>query len=305
MGELWSAKVEQSMVEDSMLQTVYCDKQCGYSIRSFFNGKSAKCAKCGSGLKVNTLNGRNANVSGKTENFALELLKSVAKDISSELDQKVFAKRGVECPNLGLTGRSKADLALLSQDMEGPVPVVAIKCLLEVKMSFIWNWKEGDLAKPVADYDGHQGKPSIFRTDSILKAIGKAAITRSYRGSERIPFVVVGNSPLPPGYRENVDKTVNGGLIQKWISITPKPLVVSPQDSPTERNPKSSAGFLRIDQEDELRSLLKNLLNGKSQYLSAMVDPEKLGKLIKSLDSNNAAEDIGLEFLRRMNEANL
>ncbi len=302
---LWSAEVEQVMVEDSMLATIYCKKQCGFSEKAFFRGKSGDCPKCGGNLVVTTMNGRNAVVANKTENFALNLLSSAIKELPPQLFPKMFVKRGVICPELGLKGNSGADLAILTQNMDGPVSANIIKCLFEVKMSFIWNWHERDMTRPTADYDRHFGRPSILRTDSILKAIGKATITRSYTGSEKVPFIVIGNTPPPTGYRANIDKTVSSGLIQKWISLTPNPLVVEPKESPGKRNPKSTGGFLRIDDIEELQKLLATLISKQWHYMSAMVEAGKIGNLIKSLDLKDDPEKIGQKFLQRLSEASI
>ena len=302
---IWNVEVERSLLEGSMLSTIFCKRPCGFSEKAFFRNRSNKCPKCGSGLEVTSFNHRNAIVANKTEEFAFRLLEFAVKELRPKLEQKLFAKRGVICPELGLKGMSGADVAILSQDLNGRVPPSAIKCLFEVKMSFIWNWHEDDLTQPTADYDSHSGRPSIYRTDSILKAIGKAAITRSYVGSEGIPFVVIGNTPPPNGYRENVDGTVTSGLIQKWVSLTPKPLVVQPKDSPNKRNPKRTPGFLRIDRVEELHNLLETLLGRQWHYMSAMVDVQKIGYLIKSLELNCTPEEIGYQFLQRLPDASI
>lgn len=302
--QLWNAKVEQSFIEDSMLATIYCKEGCGFSERSFFRGKSSNCSDCGGSLAVNTLNSRNTGISDITERFALNLLSTVVKELRPQLPQDLFVKRGVICSSLGLKGNSGADLAIVTQEKDGPVPASAIKCLFEVKMSFIWNWHEEDLTSPSADYDNHYGRPGIFRTDSILKAIGKATITRSYSGSEGIPFIVIGNTP-PPGYRAHIDRTVGSGLIQKWISLTPQPLAVDPKDPTGKRNPKRTSGFLRIDEVKELQQLLKTLLSKQWLYTSAMVEAEKVGRLIKSLDLDGTPEKIGHEFLQRLPESSI
>ncbi len=167
-------------------------------------------------------------------------------------------------------------------------------------MSVIWNWSAANRERPLADYDGHAGRPSIYRTDSILKAIGKAAITRSCPGSERIPFIVVGNTPPPHAYRDKVDGTVKAGLIQKWISLTPSPLVVEPERSPATRNPKETPGFERIDSLVELENLLVKALTVSWRYVGAMVESKKIGEIIKSLDLSMEAEAIGEAFLQRL-----
>jgi predicted nucleic-acid-binding Zn-ribbon protein len=190
MGYLWSEDKERDMLIDSMFATISC-KQCGYVEKFVFRGSSNKCPKCGvRPLGVSEFNQRNAIVADATERFALQLFQSIVNS-SDALKGRFFVKRNVECAQLELRNRTKADLAILDRDVDGPVTPKWIKCIFEVKMSIIWNWSETDRRQPLADYDSHAGRPSIYRTDSILKAIGKAAITRACKGSERIPFVVI------------------------------------------------------------------------------------------------------------------
>ena len=303
---LWTVETEREVIDESLLATIYCKGDCGFSEKAFFNTPKKKCPRCKTtGLGVQAFNHRNAPVANETEKFALRLIRS-AIDESPKLAGRYFAKRGVICKALGLKGNSGADVAILNRDLNGPVPADIIECLFEIKMSVIWNWHENDLTRPIADYDCHSGRPSIFRTDSILKAIGKAAITRSHIGSERIPFVVVGNSPPPGGYRANIDRTVDSGLIQKWISLTPNPLFVQPNKSPDERNPKTTntGGFLRIDSFGELQELLLSLLGQRWRYIGTMTDSQHIGRLIRSLNLSRSDQDIGDEFLQRLPAAN-
>ena len=211
-------------------------------------------------------------------------------------------KRHVISPSLELKRATAADLAILNQDIDGPVPAEAIKCIIEVKMSVIWNWSNEDKSKPIADFDTHAGRPSIYRTDSILKAIGKAAITRSCMGSEKIPFIVIGNTPPPPNYRDKVDGTVRSGLIQKWISLTSNPLTVNTNNS-SKRNPKETSGFLRIDNIAELQEFLNTILTKDWQYFGAMVEAQKVGEIIKSLDLSKKDAVVGYEFLKQLQSA--
>lgn len=303
---LWNVAVEKNMLNDSMFATIYCDTTkggCGHTERAIFRAHSGKCPICGeSALGVSAFNQRNAIVADVTERFALDLFRH-AIDTSRQLSGRYYVKRNVICPQLELRSATAADMAILNQDLEGPVPVEAIKCILEVKMSIIWNWVEANNTEPVADYDAHAGRPSIYRTDSILKAIGKAAITRSCSGSETIPFVVIGNTPPPPNYRDKVDGTVKAGLIQKWISLTPNPIVVEPNRSPTRRNPKETIGFLRIDGISKLQEVLETILTTQWQYVGAMVEAKKIGAIIKKLDLSRTAEEIGHEFLSQLPSA--
>lgn len=299
---LWSVSNEKKILTYEMFATISC-LSCDYIQRAFFRDKSKKCPKCGiNALRVDSFNQRNAIVANETERFATSLIES-AIDSSPELTGKFYVKRNVQCPKLGLTKASAADVAILNQNVIGPVKPDLIECIFEVKMSVIWNWTEDDLSRPIADYDRHAGRPSIYRTDSILKAIGKAAITRSCPDSERIPFIVLGNTPPPFNYREKVDVTVKSGLIQKWLSVTPNPLMVDPSDSSNKRNPKETTGFLRIDTVEELQKLLLDILTLKWIYMGAMVDPKKVGDIIKSLDLSRSSEEIGYEFIKRLPDA--
>lgn len=303
---LWTVNVERDMLTDSMFATIYCDSAkggCGYAERAVFRGRSGKCPVCGkAAISVSAFNKRNAIVADVTERFALSLF-SQAVSASAKLSGKFFVKRNVVCPQLELRGATSADMAILNNDVNRPVSANNIECIFEIKMSVIWNWAEGNKSQPLADYDAHAGRPSIYRTDSILKAIGKAAITRSCHGSEKIPFIVVANTPPPPNYRDKVDGTVKAGLIQKWISLTPNPLIVEPKRSPDKRNPKQTMGFLRIDTVAELQELLTTTLTTEWQYIGAMVEAKKIGEIIKSLNLSQAPERVGYEFLRRLPEA--
>jgi len=299
MGYLWSEDKERDILVDSMFATISC-KQCGYVEKSVFRDSSDKCPNCGfRSLAVSEFNQRNAIVADATERFALQLFQSVVNN-SSTLNGKFFVKRNVGCPQLELRGRTRADLAILDKNLEGPVIPERIKCIFEVKMSIIWNWSERDRGQPLADYDSHAGRPSIYRTDSILKAIGKAAITRACKGSERIPFVVVGNTSPPVAYRDKVDGTVRSGLIQRWISLTSKPLVVKREWLPNKRNPKETFGFLRIDSTNELEEMFVTILTKDWRYMGAMVEPKGIGGIIRGLDLTKTDEEIGEAFLKLM-----
>ncbi len=296
---LWTVETERGILTDSMFANIYCNN-CGYTEKTIFRGSSTKCPQCGvTELGVSEFNQRNALVADNTERFAVTLFDYVINH-SPHLMGKFFVKRNVECRQLELSGRTKADIAILNQDIDTPVLPEMIECIFEVKMSLIWNWSETNRERPLADYDRHAGRPSIYRTDSILKAIGKAAVTRSCLGSERIPFIVVGNTPPPVTYRDKVDGTVKAGLIQRWISLTPSPLVVEPSKSPQNRNPKSTLGFERIDSLVELEKLFIKILTVNWRYVGAMVEVKKIGEIIRALDLSQTCEKIGETFLRQL-----
>ena len=53
-----------------------------------------------------------------------------------------------------------------------------------------------------------------------------------------------------------------------------------------------------------MQNLLLTLLGCKGQYINAMTDVGKVENLIKSLDLERSATEIGREFLRQLPEAN-
>ena len=53
----------------------------------------------------------------------------------------------------------------------------------------------------LGDYKQHKGNPSLLRSDSMLKAIGKSINIRvSGIASAKIPIIVLGNSPITDSY---------------------------------------------------------------------------------------------------------
>ncbi|ACZ62564.1 hypothetical protein [Dehalococcoides mccartyi] len=304
-SRLWNVNLERTLLTDTMFSTISCNTNrggCGNVEKALFRGMSSKCSICGKDtLVVNTFNQRNAVVSAITEEFVLNVFKQ-AINSSPQLSGNFYAKRNVTCPQLELGNSTAADIAILNKDFDGPVNPQDIECICEVKMSMIWNWSSNNRDTPIADYDSHAGRPSIYRTDSILKAIGKAAIIRSCPQNEKIPFIVIGNTPPPFNYRDKVDGTVKSGLIQKWISLTPKPLVVSSK-AQDKRNPKKTIGFLRIDTINELQEFLSTLLSTEWQYVGAMVEAKKIGEILRLIDLSQNDESVGQQFLNLLPQA--
>lgn len=302
---LWREECEKDFLETThatKYANVYCPK-CNYSYESVFKKTEIKnCPNCGNKLKMSTPNGRNRPISNYTEEFAKNVIEKALDRL--EFDNYT-AKRDVICDNLGLTSRSEADIAIVVRDnREGRVyKPEEIKLIIEVKMSLVWNWKpnENRVPESIADYDSHEGRPSIYRTDSILKAIGKGTILRSYKNSHNIPYLVIGNCPPPRGYIGKIDGLSDIGILQKFISITPEPLTIDKSNS-KDRNPKETenGGYLRIDNMEELSRLLNYYLKIEQVFLGKMMSLNKLGDIIKSIDLNKGNKDIGIEFYRKI-----
>ncbi len=301
---MWNPEKEKAFIRstDAVVWATISCKRCDYRYEAFFKKTEPKnCPKCGGELASTTPQGRNSPVSVFTEKYASEIFGEALQKAGYD-DLEV--KRDIVCKSLDLTSRSAADMAIVKKGITGRVyEPDQIKVVFEVKMSLIWNWElsdDGEL-KMVADYDKHHGRGSIYRTDSILKAIGKGAIFRSHFKSSDIPYVVVGNTPPPTSYLDKVDGSVRAGIVQRFLSLTPNPLVKDESDE-EQRNPKESdqKGFLRVDTVDELRDFVGDLLKDERIFIGSMLKKSKLGKIIKSLDLDKDHTDIGEDFFKEL-----
>jgi len=295
---LWSPDVERDLIRkvgEKCFTTIECTATtCGkFKERAVFSEHS-KCPHCGGKLRVKVAQSRNVPVSTFTEKYAREVMQAA---IDKSYKGSLFVVRGARCPELSLTGGSAADLAIVRRKLQSAFKAEDIVVVMEVKMSLVWNWKPGE-DKPSADFFQHNGRPSLSRTDSLLKAIGKGAIFRSTEKSRRIPYLVIGNCPPPQGYYAKLDGAVRSGLVQKFISLTPKPVL---SGSPV-RNPKQTrgGGFLRIDSMDELSDLLKQIIDGQGVYIGRMVDRKELGEKIKALDTDRPSEAVADRFIEAL-----
>lgn len=304
---LWREECERDFLETTnatKYANVYCPN-CNFSYQSVFKKSEVKsCPECGKKLKMSTPNGRNRPISNYTEEFAKNVIE---KALDNANYNNYIAKRDVICDELGLNSRSEADIAIVVDDnRKGRVyKPEEIKLIFEVKMSLVWNWEPNDQNVPVvdADYDNHEGRPSIYRTDSILKAIGKGTILRSYIDSHKIPYLVIGNCPPPRGYIDKIDGLSDIGILQKFISINPNPLIVDKSDA-EDRDPKTTEkmGYLRIDDLDELSELLIKYLEIEQVFLGKMISLNNLGRIITEIDLTKSYELIGQEFYNKLRE---
>ncbi|MEW5798397.1 MAG: hypothetical protein AB1728_05270 [Bacteroidota bacterium] len=170
----------------------------------------------GSDAEGQTLQSRNTLIGQFTEKWCKSLLSPIAKNFD------LFAINGVICDELGLTGRSGADLAFCSKDSIQQ-RAEDVKLIFEIKMSVVSNYKLDKSTKTVSfieDYTTHKGNPSLLRSDSMLKAIGKSINIRvSGPASTKIPIVVLGNSPIAKSYQEKVDYLRTSGMCLFFLSL--------------------------------------------------------------------------------------
>lgn len=143
-------------------------------------------------------------------------------------------------------------------------------------MSIVSNYqlKSKQKIQYIGDYTTHRGTPSILRSDSMLKAIGKAINTRVNPMASHIPFIVLGNSPISQNYAKKVDDLKQMGVLQGFYSMNP-----TPTTKPHLRETPLK-GFVTIESKKQLNDLIKDLLNTNLQYFSTMIAKKKLGNII-------------------------
>lgn len=227
-----------------------------------------------------TLQSRNSLIGQFTEKWCKNLFEPIANQLG------LYAVNGVVCEELGLTTKSSADLAFCTSNSIR-LRASEIKLLFEIKMSIVSNYKfiQPDYIEFVGDYKRHTGNPSLLRSDSMLKAIGKSINIRvSGIESTKIPIIILGNSPITDSYIKKVDFLKTSGVVQGFWSLNP-----TPTDSDfIKETPKG--GFQTIYSEDTLLSNCKTLIENDMNYFSSMVSKTKLGEIIRI--SNQEGSDI-------------
>jgi hypothetical protein len=180
----------------------------------------------------------------------------------------------VICPELGLSTQSDADLAFCTTN-ETLQKAENIKLLFEIKMSIVNNYNfDNAQVNYVGDYKAHKGNPSILRSDSMLKAIGKSINIRvSGTESAKIPIIILGNSPITKNYLKKVDFLKEAGIIQSFISLYPNPtndFIVSTEGK----------GFQTFNEYQNLINYITEVINSDMNFFSSMLPKRKLGQII-------------------------
>ena len=239
-----------------------------------------------------TLQSRNSFIGSFTEKWVKELLTPLARKFNA------YAVHNVVCEDIGLSERSPADVAIVKTNQQHQSPQ-NILLIVEVKMSIVWNWEyDPNTAelKCIGDYSTHQGNPSLLRSDTMLKAIGKSINVRvSGFNSTNIPIVVIGNTPITKNYYQKVDFLKKAGIVQGFFSVNPKPL-----DKDDKVNIKSTPGkgFIRIDSTDELYETLEKLIKENKEFFSALISKSSLGKIIEKANQASTYEEKAEMFLK-------
>lgn len=218
-----------------------------------------------------TLQSRNSLIGKFTENWSKSIFDPIAKELG------LYAVNDVVCEKLSLSARSSADLALCTTNDSNQIPE-NIKLLFEIKMSIVSNYKftTPDNIEYISDYKKHKGTPALLRSDSMLKAIGKAINIRvSGIESTKIPIIILGNSPIQTSYSKKVDFLKMSGVIQGFWSLNPNPT----SSNFIKNTPK--LGFQTILNTNTLLKHCEELIKVDMNYFSSMISTKELGALIK------------------------
>jgi len=291
---MWNKQIEEEFFKKSL--ELITPEQLFYLTN---NGKMyAYWPKNYKGNKT-TLQSRNTFIGSFTEKWATNLFKNIAKKLNA------FSIQGVICEEIGRTKQSPADIAICKKDTINQ-NASDILMIIEVKMSIVWNW---ELIKNknvfelicIGDYKTHQGNPSLLRSDSMLKAIGKSINIRvSSFASSKIPIIVLGNTPITKSYYDKVDHLKKSGIIQGFWSINSHPL-----DNPHSlENIKETAnkGFYKFDSFNELEKFTLDLLNEEHEFFSSMVNKRKLGEIIEISSKEKTYELKAQKFLELLKQ---
>ena len=217
-----------------------------------------------------TLQSRNSLIGQYTEKWRTDFLKPIADKLG------LFSINSVICPELGLTSSTDADIAFCTTNNTNQ-SAENIKLIFEVKMSIVNNYsynKKTNKLKFEGDYKTHTGTPSILRSDSMLKAIGKSINIRvSGIESAKIPIIILGNSPISKNYGEKVDFLKQAGVIQGFISLYPNSTSLCLRET-------SNKGFQTFDNYSLLQKFISELVASNMNFFSSMLPKEKLGNII-------------------------
>lgn len=281
--ELWNNNIEIEFFHEAM-KNFASPEQLFYKLKAGYFAYIPR----GVDTENKTLQSRNSLIGQFTEKWCKTFFEPIANDLN------LFAVNGVICDELGLNIRSSADLAFCTTN-ERLQKAENIKLLFEIKMSIVSNYTYSNTGevKFIGDYKTHIGQPSLLRSDSMLKAIGKAINIRvSDILASKIPIIILGNSPITESYKKKVDFLNTSGVIQAFISLNPSP---SATDF-IECSPKK--GFNTIKKFQEIKSLCSEQINSELDFFSTMISKSKLGEIISIASKEKTDIEKAEKFLR-------
>ena len=241
-----------------------------------------------------TLQSRNSLIGQFTEKWCQQLLSPIARKFN------LYAVTNVVCAEAGLSKQSSADIAFCKRDKKHQ-KYQDIKIIFEIKMSLLSNYefdKNKKTVKWIGDYTTHKGNPSLLRSDSMLKAIGKLINIRVANPCTRnIPLLVLGNSPITKHYEKKVDSLKKLGVIQGFLSLNPS---LPPKRGVINNTPEQ--GFQTVKNKKDLDELFGKLIYSPMIYFSAMTLKNKLGQIISQSNREKSIEGKAEKFLKLIEE---
>lgn len=270
--DFWKNELEIQFFKEA-LKSFASPEQLFYSLKS---GKYAYAPK-GESAEGKALQSRNTLIGNFTEKWARDFFTPIAESLN------LYAVNSVVCEELGLSRQTSADLAFCTTN-EVQQKAENIKLICEIKMSVVSNYqyKNIDDIICIGDYHTHQGNPSLLRSDSMLKAIGKSINIRvSGIASTKIPILIIGNSPITQSYIKKVDFLKKSGVVQGFISLNPNIKGDFLKNSPEK-------GFQTFFSYEELSSFCKGLTKNDMNYFSSMLSKAKLGEIITIANKENS-----------------
>lgn len=243
----------------------------------------------GKSTEKQTLQSRNALIGRYTEKWCKNFFEPIAQKLG------LFAVSGVVCEEIGLTTKSNADLAFCITNKTHQ-KAENIKLLFEIKMSIVNNYHiKNNQFQFLGNYTTHKGNPSILRSDSMLKAIGKSINIRvSGANSNKIPILIIGNSPITKNYANKVDFLKKSGVVQGFLSVYPNPAQSFIKDT-------QNKGFQTFDDYLKLQDFIVSLIASDMYFFSSMLPKKELGKIIKTAAKENFEIKIAEKFLQLLN----
>ena len=289
--EFWNDQVEKQFFQHFLRKkTALSPKKLFYLINDKYLAYIPKnIASTG-----HTLQSRNALIGQFTEKWCQQLLSPIAQKFN------LYAVTNVICPEAGLSKQSSADIAFCKNDKKCQ-KYKDIKIIFEIKMSILSNYefdKNKNTVKWIGDYTTHKGNPSLLRSDSMLKAIGKLISIKVANPSVRnIPLIVLGNSPITKHYEKKVDSLKSLGIIQGFLSLNPSLLL----KKGTLKN-TAKKGFQTIENKKELEKFFKNLISSDRIYFSGMTMKSQLGQIISQSNKEKSMKEKAEKFLKLLEE---
>ncbi len=264
---LWNRETEITFFKQA-LQSFATPEQLFYKLQMGYFAYIPK----GISSENQTLQSRNSLIGSFTEKWCKDILEPIAKSLN------LFAVNGMVCEELGLSRQTSADVAFCTKN--GTVQNAEnVKAIFEVKMSIVNNYEFKPATQEISyvgDYSSHKGQPSIMRSDSMLKAIGKSINIRvSGSASTKIPIFILGNTPITESYQPKVDFLKSSGVIQGFISVNPNPT----NNNFMKQTPKM--GFQTAKDHQDLNQMIATLVQKDLNFFSSMISKSKLGEIIR------------------------